>query len=274
VNPVITGDKAQWPFSRTAAPRHAREVQTSASKEPTGPPASEATSSPTAVEAARRVVLLGGMFSTELGIDLGKGERELTRWFLAAMLFGTRISATIAMRTFSVLDKAGVTMASARHASWDALVELLDAGGYTRYDYRTATRLQELSEVLDTRYGGRVSAIAHRARTPAELEGALDALPGWGPVTVGVFLRELRGVWDLADPPLGALAADAGRHLQVLSRGGALEQLRAVATTAGIDVRDLECALVRLALAHHRRFADCPGGRCCAVLAGVAPVGS
>ena len=78
--PVITGDKAQWHFSRTAAPRHAREVQTSASKEPTGPPASEATSSPTAVEAARRVVLLGGMFSTELGIDLGKGERELARW--------------------------------------------------------------------------------------------------------------------------------------------------------------------------------------------------
>jgi len=37
-------------------------------------------------------------------------------------------------------------------------------------------------------------AADHRARTPAELEAALDALPGWGPVTVGAFLRELRGV--------------------------------------------------------------------------------
>lgn len=56
-------------------------------------------------------------------------------------------------------------------------------------------------------------------------------------------------------PPLGALIVEAGRHLCVLGPGGELAQLQAVATAAGIDIRDLECTLVRLALPHHRRFA-------------------
>jgi len=214
------------------------------------------------------------MFSVELGIDLGATEQELARWFLAATLFGTRIPASVAMRTFAVLDEAGVTLAGARHAEWNALVDLLDTGGYTRYDYRTATRLQELSEVVDARYGGQVGAIGRRARTAVELEAALDALPGWGPVTVGVFLRELRGVWVLADPPLGRLAAMAGRHLHILGPGAELSRLRTVSAAAGIDLRDLECALVRLSLAHHRRWTDCPGGLHCWLLAGRDPVAS
>jgi len=81
---------------------------------------------------------------------------------------------------------------------------------------------------------------------------------GSNDITVGVFLRELRGVWSLADPPLGALTVEAGRHLRVFGSGGELAQLQTVATAAGIDMRDLECALVRLALPHHRRFAGIP----------------
>lgn len=220
---------------------------------------------------ARRVVLLGGMYSTELGIDLRDGEEEVSRWFLASTLFGTRIPTRTVERTFGVLDRAGVTVARARRISWDRLVELLDAGGYARYDFRTATRLQSLSEALDARYGGAVGAIEASAATPSGLEAALDALPGWGPVTVGVFLRELRGVWALADPPLGEPALEGGRHLGLLGRRGEKERLQVVAGAAGIDVRDLECALVRLTLAHRRTMAACPGGRRCRALAGTGP---
>jgi hypothetical protein len=78
-----------------------------------------------------------------------------------------------------------------------------------------------------------VGPIARRASTPAELEAALDALPGRGPVTVSVFLRELRGVWALADPPLGTLTAEAGRRLRVLGRGDGLTELQSVAEAAG-----------------------------------------
>lgn len=226
---------------------------------------------PHVLEVARRVTLLGGMFSRELGIDLDAGDGEVARWFLAATLFGTRISARTAEHTFKVLDQSGVTAAGAGALPWDRLVELLDQGGYARYDYKTATRLQELSRILDARYGGDVGAIARSASTPAELEAAFDSLPGWGAVTVGVFLRELRGRWPHANPQLGEPAIGAGRHLGVLGGSRQLARLSAVADAASLDVRDLECALVRLGLAHHRGFASCPGGTHCRVLPPLNP---
>lgn len=228
--------------------------------------------SPASAGLARRVARLGGMYSTELGIDLRGGEAELARWFLAATLFGTRIPARTAVRTFAVLDAAGVRVADAADVPWARLVALLDAGGYARYDERTATRLQQLGGVLRARYGGLVGAIEERAGTPAGLESALDALPGWGPVTVGIFLRELRGVWPLADPPLGTAVLAGGRHLRLLGGRAAAARIEALAHGSGLDRRDLECALVRLTLAHRRSMPDCPGGPRCRVLAELAPV--
>jgi hypothetical protein len=44
-------------------------------------------------------------------------------------MFGTRISAAIAQRTFAVFDAVGlVRIAHARDFSWDQLVALLDQG--------------------------------------------------------------------------------------------------------------------------------------------------
>lgn len=220
----------------------------------------------------RRLLFLGGRFSTELGIHVEAGEAEVARWFLAATLFGTRIPTTIAERTFHVLDDAGVTVATARSFSWDDLVELLDRGGYVRYDYKTATRLHVLCDALVDRYGGRVGAISRRARTTGELEEALDALPGWGPVTIGVFLRELRGVWPRAAPPLDPRAAACAVHLGLVPARARdpLTRIRTLADSAGVDPRDLEGALVRAALAHHRGLEVCPGGRACTVVAEAA----
>jgi len=217
----------------------------------------------------RRLVATGGRFSTDLGIDVEAGEAQIDRWFLAATLFGARISTAIAARTFHVLDEAGVTVATARTFSWDDLVALLDHGGYARYDFKTATRLHLLCGVLKERYGGRVCAIPDQARTPAELEAALDDLPGWGPVTVGVFLRELRGVWPLATPALDARAEACARHLGLVEErtGDPLDRVRSLSAAAKIDPRDLEGALVRTALAHRHGLGACPGGRNCAVLA-------
>ena len=211
---------------------------------------------------------LGGRYSTELGIDVDAGDAEVERWFVAATLFGTRISAAVAARTFRVLDAAGLRRISAARAmTWDDLVVLLDRGGYVRYDYRTATRLQTLAEVVDDRYGGSVAALAASARSPAELMAALDALPGWGDVTVSVFLRELRGVWRHAVPPVDGRAWSAARHLH-LARGAvpSLARLTSLAADAAVDVRDLESGLVRLTLSHGRDFETCPGGVVCTAL--------
>jgi hypothetical protein len=217
------------------------------------------------------VATLGGRYSTALGIDVDRGDDEVERWFLAATLFGTRISAAIAGRTFRVLDRAGINrVACARHVPWEDLVALLDEGGYARYDFRTATRLQALSEMLDRHFNGQVAAIGRLFSGYAELRDALDALPGWGPVTIGLFLRELRGVWPGAQPPLDDRAVHAALHIG-LSRarpvGETFAALERTAGDAGLDLRDLESGLVRVALAHRDGMDACPGGRDCAVLA-------
>ena len=94
-------------------------------------------------------------------------------------------------------------------------------------------------------------------------------LPGWGPVTVQLFLRELRGAWRGAQPPLDPRAASGGRHLDLLStKEGSvgLPDIAQLASDAGLDVRDLESGLVRLALAHHGMRTPCPGGYRCRIL--------
>jgi len=219
--------------------------------------------------AATVVRQFGGRYSTALGIDLEGGDAEVERWFVASTLFGTRISADIAARAFTELATAGINrIVDAAEHQWDELVALLDAGGYARYDFRTATRLHALAQTVTDRYGGDIGEIGRRFTDLEDLVAALDDLPGWGPVTVGLFLRELRGVWPGARLPLDPRAAEAARHLGILAgrNDGSLAHLTQVAHRAGCDERDLEAALVRLALVHRRR-SDCPGGQQCIALA-------
>lgn len=216
-------------------------------------------------QVARRLAeRLGGRYSVELGIDVDRGDAEVERWALAATLFGNRISSEVAVRTYRALAGAGVrTIADAGGRSWDDLVALLDAGGYVRYDERTANRLLELAAALGG--GGGVAVLGERFRRADELSAALDALPGWGPVTVRLFLRELRGVWPGAQPPLDERAGAAAEHLGLAAD---LRRLGRLAVAAGVDVRDLETALVRCAHAHRRGFVGCPGGSACRAVRG------
>lgn len=217
-------------------------------------------------EIARRLVdRLGGRYSLELGIDVDRDDEQVERWALLATLFGNRISGKIACRTYRALAAAGVrTIGDAEDRSWDELVALLDGGGYVRYDFRTATRLLGLAAAL-TAAGGGVVAIGKPLHCPAELEAALDALPGWGPVTVRLFLRELRGVWPAAQPRVDERASWGARHLGLALGQDPVAGLRRLGAAAGLDPRDLEVALVRLALAH-ARDRSCGGGPGCPML--------
>lgn len=215
--------------------------------------------------AARLVAELGGRFSRELGLDVDQGDTEVERWFIAATLFGARISAAVAERTFHVLDAAGLRrIDDARHLPWSDVVALLDEGGYARYDFRTASRLHDLSEAVHERYDGQVASIGRRFLHYRQLRDALDALPGWGPVTIEVFLREMRGVWPGARPPVDERAGQAARHLGLPH---SLDGLARLARDAAVDPRDLESALVRLARAHRGGMDACPDGSSCVVLA-------
>jgi hypothetical protein len=197
------------------------------------------------VRARALVERLGGRFSLEMGIDVDRGGREIDRWFLAATLFGTRISWRVVERTYATLTAAGVgSIADAGRRTWQELVDLLDAGGYARYDERTATRLLDLATAVAERHG-RPSSLAVE-RDPVSLDATLDALPGWGSTTVRLFLRELRGVWPAAEPAFDQRAARAATELGLPVRDVA--SLLRLAGRAGVDVRDLETALVRAAL--------------------------
>jgi hypothetical protein len=217
----------------------------------------------------------GGCFATELGIDLASPEgNERFRWFVAAVLYGARISTTIAARTWRTLDARGVlTPWQLRATGWDGLVRLLDAGGYVRYDYKTASKLLTLSTHLIDHYDGSLDVLHDAARDADDLSKKLKSLaPGIGDTTVGIFLRELRGIWAKADPPLAPLAMRAAQSLGYIAAGqdpdAARRRLEAIwrkAPCSGRRFADFESALVRQGLyerhAAQRRTPHAPRNR-------------
>jgi hypothetical protein len=208
----------------------------------------------------------GGRYAGTLGIDLAATEGgERFKWFLAAMLYGTRISETLATRTwreFAVRDLLAPNRIVA--TGWDGLVGILDAGGYVRYDYKTATKLLDVCTALMRDYGGSLDALHDAAADPRDLENRLKALgKGIGDTTVGIFLRELRGIWAKAEPPLSPLAINGATALGYL-RAGTLDPDRALARLRRLwaadgqpaaGFADFESALVREGLRLRRQHA-------------------
>ncbi len=201
----------------------------------------------------RLLAAVGGKYSRELGIDLTRADpAEIFRWFLAAKLFGARISTDIAMRTFCEFERRGVVTPERILATgWDGLVSILDAGRYVRYDFSTATRLLAIMEALSRSYSGDLNALHEVARDSADLERLIKGLgTGIGDVTVTIFLRELRTVWPKARPALSPPALLASGHLELVIPGmeplAALESLWSRYPVMGRDFCDFEAALVRL----------------------------
>jgi hypothetical protein len=132
----------------------------------------------------------------DLHIDLAsKKESELFKWFLACLLFGKPIQAEIAGQATQALVAAGLTSPGAiLRAGWDKLVLLLDQAHYVRYDFSTATKLLEVCQDLQRRFGTLTNLLA-QARTAAELSRKLQEFKHIGPVTARIFLREVRPIW-------------------------------------------------------------------------------
>ncbi len=206
----------------------------------------------------------GGRYASALGIDLASSDSaERFKWFLAAVLYGTRISGVLATRTWHEFAARGVLSPDRIAATgWSGLVFILDAGGYVRYDYKTATKLLEASASLLNDYGGSLDALHDAATGPRDLESRIKTLAkGIGDVTAGIFLRELRGYWNKAEPMLSPLAFRAATALGYLRRGTldpvrALPRLRqqwAADEQPPGSFADFESALVREGLRLRRR---------------------
>ncbi len=148
----------------------------------------------------------GKRYSDLFNINL---REEPFKWFLLATLFGARISEDIALRTYKMFEIYNVTSPERIiEEGWDSLVAILDSGGYTRYDFKTADKLLELARNLSKE---NLNEIHRNAKDFKDLLLRLKSLAkGIGDTTVGIFLREMIGIWDKARPyptPLAKLAA-------------------------------------------------------------------
>ena len=184
----------------------------------------------------------GQPFSEAIDIDLkSRGAEELSKWFLASILYSKPIRESTATITYQALEQEGVvTRASILETGWEGLVSLLDEGGYTRYDFSTASKLLEVFGNLQRRYGGDLNRLHDAATDSRELEKKLMGLgKGIGPTTVSVFLREMRPIWSKADPEPAPLVRLAMQELGI-------RDIKKLAKRRHLDVVRLETALLRL----------------------------
>lgn len=205
---------------------------------------------------------VGGKFSTELGINLAAAKpAELFKWWLAAMLFGARISRTLAARTYQEFAQQRLLSPERiLRCGWEGLVAVLDRGGYARYDFKTATKLLDVCSALKQQYGSDLNLVHARSHSPQDLEQRLRKLgKGIGEVTVGIFLREMRGIWPKADPLPSDRVLIAAKELGVvpknlMDRKRALVELKRRWADEGgspSEFPDFEAALLRRGLAGH-----------------------
>jgi endonuclease III len=155
-------------------------------------------------------------YSEELGIDLkSKKPKEIFKWFLASILFGHRISETIAKNTYREFEKEKLLSPKAiLDAGWDELVRVLDNGGYVRYDFSTASALLDIMRVLKEKYGS-LEKLYEKSKDSKDLEVRLQEFKRVGPTTVNIFLRELRVIWPKTDPKISGFVRLAAGNLGI-----------------------------------------------------------
>ncbi len=175
-----------------------------------------------------------------LSIDLNEGDRAYVKWFLASFLYSKPIREESATKTYRLFEANRLTSAaSIVSAGWDRLVAILDKGGYSRYDYSTADRLLDIFGSLQKNYGGSLSRLYRGSRNEKELETRLTGLgKGIGPVTISVFLRDMRHVWPMADPEPTPKLKSAMSSLGIVD-------LKQYSKEHGVDIVRLETALHR-----------------------------
>ena len=194
-------------------------------------------------------------YSEELGIDLKEPSGRF-KWFLAAILFGARISEKIAANTYKQFEQNDLdSPEKIVSAGWDELVRVLDEGGYVRYDFSTATKLLEIMKLLKENYGT-LENLYEEASDTKDLERRLQEFKGIGAVTTQIFLRELRGVWQIP-PAVSSKAESVAGNLDIH-----LEEYE------GEALSRLETALVKLGIRYckKKRCEECPVKDFCEVI--------
>lgn len=170
----------------------------------------------------------GQNYSDFLGVKLEGGDpQEVFKWFLAAVLFGAPITERAVIKTYRCFERRGVTTPEKiLETDWQGLVDILDEGSYTRYDFKTGDKLLGVMGNLIEKYDGDLNRLHEVASDPSDLERRLEELgKGIGPVTVSIFLRDLRDIWEKAAPKPTPLVILAAKNLGITKRENPVEAL-------------------------------------------------
>ena len=191
----------------------------------------------------------GEPYSKRLGIDLASGRNdEFVKWLLASILYAKPIRESSATRTYKTFEAHGsLSVDTILDRGWGGLVQMLDEGGYVRYDFSTATKLLEVFNTLKRDYDSDLWNLYRLSSDGVDLEVRLKALgKGVGEATVSIFLRDMRGIWKKADPKPTPMVRMAMEKLGIAD-------LKDFAKGRNLDVIWLETALLRLAKDFLRR---------------------
>lgn len=198
------------------------------------------------------------LYSEDLGIDL-KSPSGRFKWFLAAILFGARISEKIAANTYHCFEQQGIDCPEhITAAGWDELVRILDEGGYVRYDFSTATKLLEIAQRLQEHYGS-LEHLYDQSSGTNDLVRKLQEFKGIGAVTTQIFLRELRGVWDIS--PELSRGAQSGADKLDINRSDYEGELLSRIETALVKLNLRYCKKHRCEACPVSNFCECVAGR-------------
>jgi len=164
------------------------------------------------------IKVCGKIYSKILGINLkSKKNEEILKWFLAALLYSKPIQESCATKTYKCFEKHNIlTSKEILRVGWNGLVEILDEGSYTRYDFSTASKLLEVFGNLQKNYSGDLNKLHNLAKDSKDLENKIKSLgKGIGDTTISIFLREMRGIWKKADPEPSSLVKLAMKKLKI-----------------------------------------------------------
>jgi hypothetical protein len=193
--------------------------------------------------------LYGRTFAEDLGIEADANDPSpLFCLLISALLFSTRISHHIALKSARILFERGWTTPERMAATtWEQRVQALDEGGYVRYDERTSMMLGETAQRLLDLYQGDLRKLRIAAeREPARERSLLDQFKGVGDVAVNIFFREAQLAWPELFPFADEKALASAKKLGLPADS---KKLAALVHNRRDFVR-LVSALVRVQLEH------------------------
>jgi hypothetical protein len=187
----------------------------------------------------------GRTYAQDAGIRLTNTPQPLYRTLVLALLLSARIRSSVAVATSRALYEAGLRdPRRMAEASWQRRVDALGAGGYRRYDERTATQLGEGARLILDEWQGDLRRLrAEAGGDVGEMRRLLRRVPGLGPAGVDIFLREVQGIWPEAAPYLDPKALQGAGRLGLPRDAAKLSRLAGDA-----EPERLASALVRAAL--------------------------